>query len=65
MPTIVGILTFMTRSSSMPMWVEHEDGFITSVIAEKKHPSVLLLSDQGGIVIVRVSEFVSVADYDC
>ena len=29
MPTIVGILTFMSRINFMLSWVEHEKGFIT------------------------------------
>ena len=30
MPTIVGILTFMSRKNFMLIWVEHEKSFITS-----------------------------------
>ena len=30
MPTIVGILTFMSRKNFMLSWVEHEKSFITS-----------------------------------
>ena len=30
MPTIVGILTFMSRKNVMLSWVEHEKSFITS-----------------------------------
>ena len=30
MPTIVGILTFMSRINFMLSWVEHEQSFITS-----------------------------------
>ena len=30
MPTIVGILTFMSRKNFMVSWVEHEKSFITS-----------------------------------
>ena len=30
MPTIVGILTFMSMKNSMLSWVEHEKSFITS-----------------------------------
>ena len=31
MPTIFGILTFMSRINFVPSWVEHEKSFITSV----------------------------------
>ena len=30
MPTIVGILTFMSRKNFMLSWIKHEKGFITS-----------------------------------
>ena len=30
MPTVVGILTFMSRKNFMVGWVEHEQNFITS-----------------------------------
>ena len=30
MPTIVGILTFMSRKNFMLSWIEHEKSFITS-----------------------------------
>ena len=39
MPTIVGILTFMSRKNFMLSWVEHEKSFITSGPGRRYTPS--------------------------
>ena len=39
MPTIVGILTFMSRINFVLSWVEHEKSFITSGPALNKNPT--------------------------
>ena len=39
MPTIVGILTYMSEENFMLIWVEHEKSFITSGPGEHKFKS--------------------------
>ena len=57
MPTIVGILTFMSRKKFMLSWVEHEKSFITSGpgLAHQKRHSIQVDSS---IIICWTSHYV-------